>query len=210
MSTCDYRGDIDSDGSLNARSSPADVAPLVAITRYCWPFSIYVIGDPVWGADMKTDPTSAPVALSYARSIAPRTPAGVVKNPGSPAITSVFVTSVPMRPFERPVRGIVKPFSAGWLRTASGVSPWATCQTISPLPRSIAEMRPHGGLTRGSPWTVNPRPKPPSPNSVSPLPAPARPPPARPPPPPPPRPPAPARPPAAPPAPGVVAVPRMY
>jgi hypothetical protein len=43
--------------------------------------------------------------------MAPRLPDGVVKNPLSPAISSVFVTSVPTRP-GRPVRGIVNPFSA--------------------------------------------------------------------------------------------------
>ncbi len=60
---------------------------------------------------MKTSPTSFPVALSYARSIAPRWPDGVVKNPPSPAMSSVFVTSVPMRPC-RPVRGMFSPLSA--------------------------------------------------------------------------------------------------
>ena len=59
---------------------------------------MYVIGEPVCGAGMYTAPTSCPVALSYARSIAPRWPFGVVKNPPSPAMTSVFVTSTPMRP----------------------------------------------------------------------------------------------------------------
>ena len=39
-----------------------------------------------------TAPASAPVALSYARSSAPR-PLAVVLNPGSPAITSDLVTS---------------------------------------------------------------------------------------------------------------------
>ena len=63
----------------------------------CWrPFIMYVIGEPVCGAGMNTSPTSLPVALSYARSIAPRCPLGVVKNPPSPAITSVLVTSTPM------------------------------------------------------------------------------------------------------------------
>ena len=54
-------------------------------------------------------------------------------------ITSVFVTSAPTAP-DCPVRGIVSPFSAGWLRTMSGVSPCATCQTISPRSRLIAVM----------------------------------------------------------------------
>ena len=39
--------------------------------------------------------------------------------------------------------------------TLSGVSPCAICQTISPLLRSIAVMRPYGGLTSGSPCTVS-------------------------------------------------------
>src|SRR5262252_8385817 len=104
---------------------------------------------------MYTAPASLPVALSYARSIAPRRPSGSVKNPPSPAITSDFVTSVPIRP-SRPVRGIVRPLSAGWLRTLSGVSPCAICQTSSPLFKSIAVMRPYGGLIIGSPCTNNP------------------------------------------------------
>ena len=59
-----------------------------------------------------------------------------------------------MRPW-RPVRGMVRPFSAGWFLMLSGVSPCAICQTISPLFRSIAVMRPYGGLMSGSPWTVS-------------------------------------------------------
>src|SRR6185436_10198384 len=95
-------------------------------------------------------PTSLPVALSYARSIAPRGRLGAVVASGSPAITSVLVTSAPTAP-DCPVRGIVSPFSAGWLRTLSGVSPCATCQRISPRSRSIALSRPYGGLSSGKP-----------------------------------------------------------
>ena len=40
-----------------------------------------------------------------------------------------------------PVRGIFMPFSAGWLRMKSGVSPWAPCQLWVPLARSVAVMR---------------------------------------------------------------------
>src|SRR6185503_16444926 len=117
----------------------------------------YVIGDPLCGAGMYTAPSSLPFALSYARSMAPRCPLGVVKKPPSPAINSVLVTSTPIRP-GRPVRGIFNPLSAGWLRTMSGVSPCAICQTCSPLLRSVAVMRPHGGFTSGSPWTDRPPP----------------------------------------------------
>ena len=39
-------------GSLNAKSSPAYCAPLIATTRYCSPFSMYVIGEPLCGAGM--------------------------------------------------------------------------------------------------------------------------------------------------------------
>lgn len=39
-------------GSLNAKSSPAYCAPLTATTRYCSPFSMYVIGEPLCGAGM--------------------------------------------------------------------------------------------------------------------------------------------------------------
>src|SRR5262245_63648950 len=69
-------------------------------------------------------------------------------------MTSVLVTSVPMRPPPRPVRGICTPFSAGEFLTTSGVSPCGTCQAIVPLFRSIAVMRPYGGLMSGNPWTV--------------------------------------------------------
>ena len=39
-------------GNLNATSSPAYCAPLIATTRYCSPFSRYVIGEPLCGAGM--------------------------------------------------------------------------------------------------------------------------------------------------------------
>ena len=55
-----------------------------------------------------------------------------------------------MRP-GRPVRGMVNPLSAGWFRTLSGVSPWANLPHDSPLFKSIAVMRPYGGLTSGKP-----------------------------------------------------------
>ena len=70
--------------------------------------------------------------------------------PGSPAITSVGVLSVPTRPM-RPVRGRSTPCSNRWPRMLSGVSPCGTCQRISPALRSMAVMRPHGGLTIGIP-----------------------------------------------------------
>src|SRR5579863_2964638 len=93
--------------------------------------------------------------------MAPRCPDGVVKKPASPAITSVFVTRVPTRP-GLPVRGMLIPFNAGLLRTLSGVSPCATCQTMSPRFKSIAVIRPHGGFTMGRPITVKaPPPSPP-------------------------------------------------
>src|SRR5262245_35744165 len=79
------------DGSRNAISSPLYPAPLTATTMYCRPFSMYDIGDPVWGAGRYTAPTSFPVALSYARSMAPRAPVGVGPKPASPETTSVLV-----------------------------------------------------------------------------------------------------------------------
>ena len=51
-------------GNRNANNSPVYVPPLMAITIYCWPLSMYVMGEPLWGAGMKTEPTSLPVALS--------------------------------------------------------------------------------------------------------------------------------------------------
>ena len=50
-----------------------------------------------------------------------------------------------------PVRGMSRPLSAGCSLTLSGVSPCAICQRISPLSRSIALIRPYGGLPSGSP-----------------------------------------------------------
>src|SRR5206468_1361068 len=82
---------------------------------------------------------------------------------------------------DRPVRGIVRPFSAGWFRTLSAVSPLAICHMISPLFRSIALMCEYGGFSSGRPWTV--RPPPPSPPAAgaataAPAVSPVRPPPA--------------------------------
>src|SRR5439155_13577770 len=85
-------------GSRKASNSPEYVPPLMATTMYCRPSSMYVIGDPLCGAGMNTAPASLPVALSYARSMAPRCPEGVVKKPLSPAMTRVLVTSVPTEP----------------------------------------------------------------------------------------------------------------
>src|SRR5580765_1480077 len=94
--------------------------------------------------------------------MAPRCPDGVGPNPASPAITSVFVTSVPTVP-GRPVLGIVTPLSAALLVMFAGVSPCAICQMISPLPRSIALIEPYGGFMIGRPLTFSPPPPPPSP-----------------------------------------------
>jgi len=89
---------------------------------YCLPSAMYVMGEPVCPIGMYTAPASFPVALSYARSNAPTLPDASVKVPRSPATTNYFVVKTPTRP-PRPVRGIVKPFSAGLFRTLSGVSP---------------------------------------------------------------------------------------
>ena len=94
--------------------------------------------------------------------MAPRAPVGVGPNPASPEITRVFVVSEPTTP-GLPVRGMFSPFSAAWFRMASGVSPCATCQITSPLPRSIADSCPYGGFMIGSPCTVSPGAPPPSP-----------------------------------------------
>src|ERR1700722_9538261 len=86
--------------------------------------------------------------------MAPFVPEGNVVLMDSPAITRLLVVSVPISPV-LPVRGIVSPASAGLFRTLSGVSPCATCQTISPLSRLIAVMRPYGGFSSGNPLTSN-------------------------------------------------------
>jgi hypothetical protein len=52
----------------------------------------------------------------------------------------------------RPVRGS-SCLSAPRGCDAIGASPLATCHLISPLSRSIALMRPYGGLTSGSPYS---------------------------------------------------------
>ena len=77
---------------------------------------MYVMGEPLCCAGMYTAPTSSPVALSYARSMAPRRPDGVLNVPLSPEMIKVFVTRTPGAPV-RPVRGMSSPASAGWLRT---------------------------------------------------------------------------------------------
>src|SRR5262245_56033233 len=76
-------------------------------------------------------------------------------------MTSDLVVSVPMMP-DCPVRGIVTPFNAGLFLTLSSVSPWAICHLMVPRSRSIAVIRPYGGLINGKPLTVMPAP-PPSP-----------------------------------------------
>jgi len=73
--------------------------------------------------------------------MAPRAPDGVVTKPASPQITSVLVTIGPSKP-GRPVRGIFRPFRAGWFLILSGVSPWAICQSSVPFSRPMALMVP--------------------------------------------------------------------
>src|SRR5258705_4553140 len=126
---------------------------------YCLPPTMYVMGDPLCGAGIQIAPTSLPVCLSYARSMAPRGCSGVVVTTASPITTSVFVTINPTPDVPAcPVFGMFKPFSAGWLRMLSGVSPCGTCHISSPRSRLMAERRPYGGFTIGSPCTVNPPP----------------------------------------------------
>src|SRR6185295_19917182 len=126
---------------------------------YWRPSSMYVIADPVLGAGSHTAPTSLPLVLSYARSIDPRGCSGVVVTLGSPEMTSVLVTATPTFPVW-PVFGMFRPFSAGWLRTASGVSPCGVDHTRSPRSRLMATICPYGGFTIDSPCTVAPNPPP--------------------------------------------------
>src|SRR5688572_499714 len=74
---------------------------------------------------MLTAPASAPVALSYARSSATRSPASLVWTPPSPAIRRVLVASTPMtvRP-GWPSRDRFRPFSAGCFVISSGIELW--------------------------------------------------------------------------------------
>src|SRR6266850_5899820 len=126
---------------------------------YCFPSARYVIGEPLCGATIHTAPASFPVAFSYARSIAPRGCSGVVVTCGSPITTSVLVTINPTPDvLAWPVLGMFRPFSAGWLRMLSGVSPCGTCHISSPRSRLMAERMPYGGFTIGSPCTVKPPP----------------------------------------------------
>src|SRR5688572_22279658 len=118
---------------------------------------------------MNTAPTSLPVALSYARNIAPRGRSSVVVNCDSPRTTRVLVMTRPtLAPC--PLRGMVLPFSSAWFRTTSGVSPCGTRHLIAPLSRSIAASTLYGGFTIDSPCTV--RPPPPSPPPPPPPPRP--------------------------------------
>src|SRR5262249_8829096 len=117
------------------------------------------MGEPLCGAGIQTAPTSLPLVLSYARSNAPRGCSGVVVTDGSPATTSVFVTTTPTLPL-CPVFGMLRPFRAGWLRTASGVSPCGVDHTRSPRSRLMATIWPYGGFQIESPCTVAPNPPP--------------------------------------------------
>src|SRR5215469_9153609 len=110
------------------------------------------MGEPDWGAGNQTAPTSFPVILSNARSIAPRGWPDVVENSGSPAIKRLFVTNTPALP-GWPVGGMLRPRRAGLFLIASGVSPLGACQRKSPVSRAIAVSVPYGGLTRGRPST---------------------------------------------------------
>src|SRR4051795_3213542 len=56
---------------------------------------------------------------------------------------------------------MLTPFSAGWLRTASGVSPCGVDHISSPLSRLMPTICPYGGLTIDRPCTVAPKPPPP-------------------------------------------------
>ena len=88
-------------------------------------------------------------------------------DPMSAARIGVPVAAFPQW-YRCPWCDLVAPLSAGLFFTASGVSPWAICHTISPLFRSIALMRPHGGLINGNPCTETP-PPPPSSSVAPPL-----------------------------------------
>src|SRR5207245_10337421 len=52
------------DGRVYAMYSPEQGPPLTATTMYCFPFTMYVIGEPLCGAGMYTVPTSFPLFLS--------------------------------------------------------------------------------------------------------------------------------------------------
>src|SRR5437879_12569236 len=70
------------------------------------------MGDPLCAAGSHTAPTSGPLFLSYAGSIAPRGRPGGAVTCGSPATTSDLVTTRPTLPFW-PVFGMVM-FVLGW------------------------------------------------------------------------------------------------
>src|SRR4029453_8310458 len=132
------------------------------------------------------------------RNRLPPPPAGVTQRLfPSGANNSVLVTISSDRDGLPPLLKSI-PLRAGWFRMYSGVSPLAAVQRWSPVLRSMAVIRPHGGLTSGKPCGpllvgCGARP-PPSPSSIATNP---RPPPAG----GPPRPPRPARPPPPPPPP---------
>ena len=110
-----------------------------------------------WEGQLPLDEDLPAIRVVGGKTVIPR---------GSPATRSVLVTNVPTRP-GCPVRGIERPLSAGWFLMLSGVSPCTACHTISPLLRSMALMRPYGGLTSGSPRTFKPPPPPPSPSAAA-------------------------------------------
>src|SRR6266851_2469286 len=128
---------------------------------YCLPSNMYVIGAPVVPAGSSVSHRIAPVALLYARNFLPPAPgardggiSGLSRDPSddmmglpSPTKSSVFVTSGALRP-GLPSGGRFSGFSSGWFL---GPSPLGTIHTRSPLFRSMAVMRPYGGLSSGSP-----------------------------------------------------------
>src|SRR5438876_3566766 len=128
---------------------------------YCLPANVYVIGAPVVPAGSSVSQRIAPVALSYARNFLPPAPgasdagiSGRSRDPSddmmespSPTKSSVLVTSGALRP-GLPSAGRFSGFSSGWFL---GPSPFGTIQTWSPLFRSMAVMRPYGGLSSGRP-----------------------------------------------------------
>src|SRR5450759_1230741 len=107
------------------------VRPPAAMTMYCLPLCMYVIGRPdVDPAGTCVSQRISPVALSIARNI------GEPPHP-SPTSNIVFVTRMEERQLP-PVFGMFRSLSIGWFLIAGGVSPLAFCQTMSPLFMSVS------------------------------------------------------------------------
>src|SRR5687767_3621207 len=113
---------------------------------YWRPFTIYVIGEPPIDPGKGMLAIGWPVFLSSTWRTAPLPQPSLMKRRVLVAITAGRVNA--------PVVGMSRPWSAGLVLMATGVSPPGTIHTWSPVLRLMAVTRLYGGFINGSPFTV--------------------------------------------------------